>query len=150
MPPGGQSRIKTWCENGDPYLKKQNSNAFLCQKCWWNEERIEFLKLRNEIPLIVPHSQVLFDFLKENAENSKMYQKTAGDISTVSLCIAGSYDKTILMSKWYARGSPQKVTSSSNLQIPSAPSKLVLQWPQLHFKYLATRTSLCQIKSWIL
>ena len=63
--------------------------------------------------------------------------------------IAGSYYKIILMTKSYARGSPKKVTSFSDLQVQSAPSILVIQWPHMYTKYFAARKSLCQLKSWI-
>ena len=67
----------------------------------------------------------------------------------IEIRIAGSYNKTNLTYKRYARGNHKKVTSSSNLKVSSAPSILVLRWPHVHVNYFAARISFSQINSWI-
>ena len=52
------------------------------------------------------------------ANRWRLFYRTCGKMDS----IAGSYDKTILMSNSYVIGSPKKVITSSDLQVPSAPS----------------------------
>ena len=53
--------------------------------------------------------------------NCAKTSRNVPDTSGVTFFIAGSYYKIILMTKRYARGSPKKFTSSSNLKFLQRP-----------------------------